>query len=171
METLVIHPLDSTTSFLNKIYKEKGWTVVKDGQISKGKLRKLINEHDRIVMLGHGSPEGMGDFIIGRYLIDASMVQFLRGKELVGIWCYAKQFFYKYNLKGFCSDMFISDYMEANMNCVNSGTSEIDASNNHFSEVLGKHIFKQDVLKLVKDEYSIINHVTEFNNNSLFYIN
>jgi len=54
MKTLVIHPNDETTEFLNKIYEDKDWKVM-SFELTKAALTKQIAVHDRIVMLGHGS--------------------------------------------------------------------------------------------------------------------
>lgn len=167
MKTLVIHPKDETTDFLKHIYKDKDWIVVNDN-IPNSKLRKLIIEHDRIVMLGHGAEVGLFGF--EKLIVGAGHVQFLREKECVGIWCNAKDFFDKYGLKGFCSGMFISDYMEANMYCVNSGTSEIDASNIEFAKIFGQHIFTEEVLWNTKRDYKPDNPVKYFNHHSLYHI-
>jgi len=74
----------------------------------------------------------------------------------------------KYGLKGFCTGMFISDYYEALMYCVNSHTAEIDKSNNDFAKVVGHFIFSDDYFAEIKKEYKIENPVTDFNNNSLY---
>lgn len=58
MKTLVIHPKDITTDFLSDIYSDKDWTVI-NINVSKSFLKKQIKEHDRIVMLGHGTGEGL----------------------------------------------------------------------------------------------------------------
>ena len=58
MKNLIIHPQDTSTDFLSPIYTPlKNKTVVKGG-ITKTELRTLIESHDRIIMLGHGSPYG-----------------------------------------------------------------------------------------------------------------
>ena len=61
MKTLVIHPKDRTTEVLSKIYEnhKEDWTIVTDYNISESKLKKLIKKHDRIIMLGHGTPMGL----------------------------------------------------------------------------------------------------------------
>ena len=59
MKTLIIHPKDSTTTFLKHIYAPiLDKTIVTVG-IDKSELRELIYNHDRVIMLGHGSPWGL----------------------------------------------------------------------------------------------------------------
>ena len=89
MQTLVIHPKDETTDFLSVIYADKDWTVV-NTRPSKSKLKELIKSHDRIIMLGHGTKDGL-IIMEGAYnyhfLIDSSLVYLLREKDCVCIWC------------------------------------------------------------------------------------
>jgi hypothetical protein len=85
MKTLIIHPKDSTTDFLSPIYSPlKDKTVIKGG-IPKSDLVELIMSHDRILMLGHGSPYGLLNrsqfFGAGQYIIDESMVISLNAKN------------------------------------------------------------------------------------------
>ena len=72
MKTLVIHPFDMTTLFLNQIYEGKGWTIIDDNMVSKKELREAIQDHERIIMLGHGTEYGL--FGKGRYMIDSTYV-------------------------------------------------------------------------------------------------
>ena len=58
MKTLVIHPKDSTTDFLSDIYIDKEWTLITKN-VSKKILKESIKEHDRIIMLGHGTEKGL----------------------------------------------------------------------------------------------------------------
>jgi hypothetical protein len=64
MRTLVIHPKDKTTDFLKPIYANRDWTVITGG-CTKEEVNKAIGEHDHIIMMGHGTPQGllaMGQF-------------------------------------------------------------------------------------------------------------
>ena len=65
MKTLIIHPADESTTFLDIVYKNiPNKTVVKGG-CSKMDVMNLIKEHDRVMMMGHGSPGGL--FSIGQF--------------------------------------------------------------------------------------------------------
>jgi hypothetical protein len=81
MKTLIIHPKDPTTRFLCGIYDTIPNKTVIDSGITKDHLRKHIQDHDRILMMGHGSPAGL--FGVGQfntediYIIDDSMVELL----------------------------------------------------------------------------------------------
>src|ERR1035437_860766 len=112
MKTLVIHPPDASTDFLKVIYEGKDWALINTNPSTKF-LKEQINLHDRIIMLGHGTEEGLLGF--GRYVIDSTLVYLLREKECVAVWCNADQFVGKYGLKGFYTGMIISEIDEALM--------------------------------------------------------
>jgi hypothetical protein len=118
MKTLIIHPEDPTTTFLSQIYARLTDKTVINCGIPKSELRKLIDYHDRVLMLGHGSPLGLlnpGQFPdAGSYIIDDSMVSSLKNKtNSVFIWCDADQFVQRHGLTGLNSGMFISEEGEA----------------------------------------------------------
>lgn len=80
---------------------------------SKGLLKFALNkEKKRILIIGHGTESGLLNRTLDGLLIDSSMVQFLRGKEIIGIWCFASNFASKYDLNGFFTSMFISNCEE-----------------------------------------------------------
>lgn len=65
MKKLVIHPKDKSTDFLKPIYHGRNDTTVLTGGVPKEAVSKAIDEHDHIIMLGHGTPQGllaMGQF-------------------------------------------------------------------------------------------------------------
>ena len=167
-KTLVIHPQDPTTDFLSAIYAGKGWTVITE-PISNSKMRNVLTEYDRIVMLGHGTPYGLLGF--GRFMIEPNHVQFLRGKEVVAIWCHADQFVEKYGLKGFYTGMFISEEAEAVYEGVYGvSAAEIEQSNTSFAKAVSFHINKPTMLQDVIRDYQ--NHdsaVVVYNLNRLKY--
>ena len=69
----------------------------------------MVNDHDRIVMMGHGYPHGL----FYSY-IDSKLVYLLKEKECVCIWCNSDQFVNRYKFTGFFTGMFISEVREAN---------------------------------------------------------
>ena len=113
-DTLVIHPDDYTTEFLNEIYKGKGWDVITKPRLRPRNLKDAIFDHKRIIMLGHGTPQGL----LGHYgyMIDRSLAPILRQRDVVAIWCHADQFMNRHRMKGFYSGMFISEEAEATFN-------------------------------------------------------
>jgi hypothetical protein len=145
MTNLIIHPTDRSTDFLKPIYANISDATILQGGTSKAQVAKLISEHDRIIMLGHGSPYGL--FSIGQfagengYVIDSTMVPLLKDKECISIWCNADQFMNRHQLYGFYSGMFISEVGEATY-CGLPGTEQetVTASNDYFAELLGEVI-------------------------------
>ena len=53
-------------------------------------LLKLIRSHDLIIMMGHGTDKGLLGF--DKYVIDSSLIDELRKKICICIWCYASDF-------------------------------------------------------------------------------
>jgi len=141
MKTLIIHPQDGSTDFLKPIYSNiKGKTVLTEG--TRKKVIQEIKKHDRIMMMGHGSPSGL--FSIGRfdsaYAIDESLVELLKKKECVFIWCNADQFVERHDLKGFYSGMFVSEVSEASYCGFYTDQATVNESNNSFALWLGEAI-------------------------------
>jgi len=179
MKTLIIHPKDESTFFLDIVYKNVPNKTVVTGGITRIELVNLIESHDRIMMLGHGTPDGLlsiGQFPDpGWFIIDRWMAPLLETKENnVFIWCNADQFVNKYKLKGFYSGMFISEVGEAYY-CGLPGTSQdlVDESNYGFCEILGEHIneSKDIIYDTVREEYGKIastNPVALYNHKRLY---
>ena len=149
-----------------------------NGGIGKGQVAKAISEHDRIIMLGHGSPYGL--FSIGQfhgnngYVIDESMVPLLLEKECISIWCNADQFMNRHQLYGFYSGMFISEVGEATY-CGLPGTLQetVTVSNNYFASLLGEVINEplSVMYEHVKENYGLLlglNPVASYNYDRLY---
>ena len=169
--TLVIHPKDKTTTFLKDIYCDnKDWNVVEDA--TPEELVKLINEHDRIIMMGHGSPFGLfaTGFQSRGYIIHEGFVPYLKEKKLVGIWCNADQFFNRYELPGFYTGMIISEVMEAFYCRVLSNQTEVTESNVLFAKSIKEAILNEDnMLTELKSKYTTeVNPVIGYNMKNLY---
>jgi hypothetical protein len=180
MKTLIIHPLDNSTWFLYKIYENIEDKTVITGNVTKNRVRELIAEHDRVIMMGHGSPNGL--FSVGQfeqcdngYIIDRTMLKELYKKDNnVYIWCNADIFVNYYLLEGYYTGMFISEVGEANY-CGLPGMSQeiVDESNFGYTDILTKHINedKFTLHKNVNEEYSKIaetNPVASYNYKRLY---
>lgn len=178
MKTLIIHPDDRTTDFLKPIYKGIKKTTVVTGNKSKTEVDKLISEHDRIMMMGHGSPNGL--FSVGKFtntngfIIDRETVPFLQNKECILIWCHANRFVESFNLKGLYSGMFISEVMEA-VYCglLNTAQSTVTESNDFFANEFGLVADKplNEIYDAIKQQYSVLaegNLVAKYNNDRLY---
>lgn len=146
MKTLIVHPEDKTTEFLTTIYTNLNNKTVIKGGVSKSEIRDLIEVHDRVLLLGHGSPYGLlsrGQFPdAGLYIVDLFMISALKEKSnCIYIWCYADQFLVEYGLTGLCTGMFISETSEAGYyGFRNIDRDLIDQSNERFSGIISKYI-------------------------------
>ena len=165
MKTLVIHPKDETTDFLSDIYSDKNWTVI-NTNVSKKILKEQIKSHDRIVMLGHGSENGLFGF--DRMVIDSNLVYLLREKNCICIWCNADMFVNKYKLSGFYTGMIISEEAEAIYYSILSNKQLIDESNIKFAKAIKESIDTDDMLLNVKELYQSETKVIKFNQNNLY---
>lgn len=165
MKTLVIHPQDTTTSFLSQSYLDMGHTVVTDPKVSKSKLKELIKSHDKIIMMGHGTPDGL----IGpnRFIIDSTYVYLLKDKLCVCVWCHADEFFFKYKLKGYATGMVVSEIDESYYYGVNCTFSELTESNDLFAKSLKTALYTEDVRKSLLELYDGDSDVIFFNKGNL----
>ena len=171
MKTLVIHPKDPTTDMLCLVYRDMNCTVIRNN-LPNGTLKKLIQEHDRVIMMGHGTPTGLIGF--GKYVIDSSLVYLLREKkELVCVWCNADEFVKKYELKGLYSGMIISEKDEADYCMVECTYKDVDKSNDYFSEALTECVAKGYSLDVFHDKYydwdNEENPVMEYNRQRMYF--
>jgi hypothetical protein len=177
MKTLIIHPQDETTIFLRHIYRNlHNCTLWKNG--SRIDVISQIIDHDRIFMLGHGTPNGLlsvGQFD-GQYVIDDTIVPILSNKECIFIWCNADKFVTRNKLKGLYSGMFISEVMEALlMGLPPVSQKTVDESNFLFATVLGQGIelglyHAYHMMMVVYEAFSSRNIVAKYNVQRLYLI-
>jgi hypothetical protein len=167
MKTLVIHPEDRSTDFLTPIYAGKGFDVLK---ASREDLRHTIPDYDRVIMLGHGSPNGL--FSLGKFpgamAIDPEHRLALSNKDNVYIWCNASTFVVRMGLTGYTSGMFISEVSEALWFGIRATQAQINRSNDLFAEVLGECLDLPDRMARVRALYNDPNcQVINYNRNLL----
>ena len=178
MKNLVIHPADASTDFLKPIYANISDAIILNGGATKDQVKELITRHDRVIMLGHGSPFGLfsvGQFVGSNgYIIDNTMVDVLKHTECISIWCNADQFMIKHSLNGFYSGMFISEVGEATY-CGLPGTLQetVSTSNHYFAQLLGEVINEplDAICNHVKSNYELLtedNPVALYNYNRLY---
>lgn len=67
---------------------------------------------ETLMGLGHGTSGGLLGVEYGM-AIDGYMAPLLKDREIIGIWCYAKEFGLNFGLKGFFTSMFVSNPDEA----------------------------------------------------------
>lgn len=154
MKTLIIHPADFSTSFLTDIYDGKGFEVV-NTDVSRRVLKDAVKSHERIVMLGHGSENGM--FGYDKFVVHKDLVYHLRSKpQSIYVWCYASDFLTRYGLKGLTTGMFISEYEEALLLCMKPDYDQIQRSNALFAKLLNESIDKpvKEIYDYLKARYA-----------------
>ena len=143
MKTLVIHPKDDTTTFLDRVYEDLDEVTLVQGGVNQAQLKDMIESHDQVMMMGHGTGHGLwsvGQFPdAATYVIDASLVPVLAEKtNSVFIWCNADQFVTANDLQGFYTGMFISEVLEAeHMGLPHATQTQVDESNDRFVETVG----------------------------------
>lgn len=164
---LVIHPTDNTTDFLKVVYQNLDCTVV-NHNTSDYMLREAIQMHDTIIMLGHGFHGGL--FGHGKVVINSTHVDILKNKKLVGIWCFANEFFERHGLLGIYSDMIISEMDEAMAFGVDCTYDEINQSNLQFALAVRDSIQEDSPIETFKQMYrSNENPVIRWNQDNFYY--
>jgi hypothetical protein len=150
MKRLVIHPTDPSTDFLAPIYNRlPNVTLVTTGY-SRLEIMELIDEHDQVIMLGHGTPGGLlnvSGFRAGMYIVDSLVAEALAVKDnSIFIWCNARDFQVKHGLKGLSSGMFISEVAEASYFKILTDQDTVDRSNDTFAQLLGERLLVSDAI-------------------------
>jgi hypothetical protein len=179
MKTLIVHPEDPSTSFLSQIYAPLPNTTVVQSGVTKSELRSLLESHDRILMLGHGSLYGLlnpgQSSDAGLYIIDDLMVLPLKSKRNnIFIWCYAGKFVQKHGLSGLYTGMFINEVREARSYCFeNIDENLIGQSNERFSWIVSKYLNQpiEVLFQKILYEYGLLartNPIAKFNLERLY---
>jgi hypothetical protein len=112
MNTLIIHPEDSSTAFLKQIYKDIRCSRVITKNQPKEELIDAIIKAKNILLLGHGDKNGLfNPSEDSKYIIDSEFGKLIESKNCLLIWCNADEFVSKNNLNfnGICTGMFISE--------------------------------------------------------------
>lgn len=77
-------------------------------------VAQLERDDDPLVMcLGHGSTSGLFGTSWLNYVVDRSIVDLLKDRKMIGIWCFASSFAERYGLQGYFTSMFVSNWDEA----------------------------------------------------------
>lgn len=178
--TLIIHPKDYSTNFLRGIYKDIQFKTIITGGCSQDDVIEEIKRNDRIIMCGHGTPDGLlsiGGFV-GKnvHIINQKCVPHLKDKECIFIWCNADKFVERHKLNGFYSGMFVSEVGEARYCGVEDyNQSKVSSSNYSFSEIVSRHIHNnlKELYENVKVDYGILaenNPVVKYNHERLYFV-
>jgi hypothetical protein len=178
MKTLIIHPQDSSTDFLKVTYRNIKDKTVVTGDVTQRELKGLMKIHDRIMMMGHGSPNGL--FSVGKfgntkgYIIDESMIDILSQRDnSVYIWCNADMFVDRFKLRGFYSGMFVSEVLEARYCGLSRKVDQgvVDESNFEFVALMDEYRASDDMPEKVIQAYRKFaqsNEVAGYNSQRLY---
>jgi hypothetical protein len=156
-DVLIIHPDDRTTDFLKPCYEGIDATIITHPD-QMYNLQETVANHNRIIMMGHGSPyglflplvEGVEENENGEYMpyytysIDDEFAQILKDKRIAAIWCNADGYVVPHDLHGFYTGMAISELCEAEY-CGVKGCdkNQMEESNTKFTMAL-KEALKVD---------------------------
>lgn len=123
---LVIHIISTEdTNDFSEIYAGLDATILINPSTRIAR-EAIVDEHDTIVLIGHGTEYGLLNKNLNGYFIDSGWVNLLRNKTIIGIWCYASNFADKYGLTGFFTSNFISNIDEL----IECGFQTFDDCNN-----------------------------------------
>ena len=112
---IVIH-IDSMedTSCLKKAYEGLENVTLLYNPTREEVVGELQRNDDPLVMcLGHGSSSGLFNRDWFGYVVDHNMADLLRGRKMIGIWCFASSFAERYGMHGYFTSMFVSNINEA----------------------------------------------------------
>jgi len=105
------------------------------------------------------------------------MVEELRGKQLIAIWCNADKFIERHSLSALYSGMFISEVNEARYCGVQGDQAMVDESNSTFAVLLG-NMLSDTSMNLEKthgmvlesyEELGEVNAVAKYNSDRFYY--
>ena len=91
-----------------------------------------------LMCLGHGSGSGLFARDFYGYAIGVTDISLLKGRNIIGIWCHAKTFAETYGLKGYFTDMFISNPTECKAFGYQHTEEEVDEENIKFAKEVNR---------------------------------
>ena len=162
---------DRSTDFLCDIYSDKNWDRINGINMSTSHLKRQIQNYNRIVMMGHGSPGGLFAYQWRGYVINPNFVYLLKdpNKQYVYIWCNADMFVERYRLFGFYTGMIISEVAEAYACNIGATQEEVDYSNQLFASSIKNAIDTDNILRNTLDAYvGDDNDVIQFNRQRIY---
>lgn len=173
-DTFVIHCEDRTTEMLKQIYEGKNWDVLRDGNIDKDELQSLIESHDKIICLGHGTSFGLINRQGGGYTVGPTEAKYLKNKKLFIIWCNASDYAKTHGLHGFITGNMPSDKWEARAVGYNVEEKYMDDNITFWSKCCADYVdqalrgdFKGAAANIVKDYLAVYGDETKWNDQEL----
>ena len=167
MKTLVLHPNDRSTDFLKEIYLGRGYDVITRWDISEQALTSMVETHDKIILLGHGSDRGLIGY--SHIFMNPKFIKLLQTKDTICVWCNADKYVIPNNIRGFYTGMFLSEISEAMYFGIHTTQDEIDHSNELFAQEMRRCLDRDNLLTEIKHSYNGDDPVIQFNNVRLHY--
>lgn len=144
---LVIHTDKESAGFeiFQTLYMNKAYTVVDEPDISPDELRRLIAEHDAIILIGcfvqggllATNPITRKDFV----LIDDSYIELLRQKTVYSIG--GRRYFERHNVPGLHIGTILTSGFEASLYEIDAPEEEIINSALRLISIIGDTIHSQ----------------------------
>lgn len=169
-KVLIIHPDNDCVEFpiYQTLYKGKPYTIIKDSCIADTELRKLIEDHDVIVMLGCFHLDGLlvKNKDTGRYfsLIDETHIELLKRKIVYSIG--GKGYFEKHGISGLHIGTILTSGFEASLYEIDGTEEEIINSALRLMAIIGDTLLIQDKREKrakIFAEYNGIDPISMFN--------
>lgn len=173
MNILIVHPFDETTNVLERVYSGMPYDVLHRGNLTRQDVENAIEagNYDRVVLLGHGTPEGLYNFNTDKYVFDCGSYKNKvapRGIEAIAVWCHANDFFLKFDEPEtvFSTGMFISEQREAQHYFIDKIEDDvIEAQFRLFSGVLREAVALpiKEIRNYIAQNYVGQDPITRFN--------
>ena len=169
---LVIHTDKESAGFeiFQTLYMNKAYTVVDEPDISPDELRRLITEHDIVILIGCFCHDGLlatnpitlKDFV----LIDDSYVELLRQKTVYSIG--GRRYFERHNVPGLHTSTILTSSFEASLYEIDAPEEKIINSALRLISIIGDTIQVQTPRE---KKAKILTEYDGFDPMSLFNIN
>lgn len=171
---LVIHTDKESAGFeiFQTLYMDIAYTVVDKPDISPNELRRLIAEHDAIILIGCFVQDGLlatnpitrKDFV----LIDDSFIELLRQKTVYSIG--GRRYFERHNVPGLHIGTILTSGFEASLYEIDAPEEEIISSGLRLISIIGDTIQVQTPREKdakILAEYDGFDPVSLFNKNEI----
>lgn len=123
---IVIH-IDNTpdAAILSRIYDSLD-NITLFYNRNKSNIKRLLRiaGDEPVMILGHGTLNGLLNKSRNGFALGSEAVEWLRNRTVIGIFCYASEFADKYKLHGFFTSMFISNMEEASYENMQEGVDD-----------------------------------------------
>lgn len=178
-DILVIHPADPTTDCLCTIYGgREDCDIIRDPSTDAETIAKAIEDHGKILCLGHGTPEGLlaydKGFRFGRFIINTSHKAYFENKQVWSIWCNSDQYFKDVHTstRGIHTGMIISEFIEEKLIMGKAPLTVLEMNENMkvFSEAFRDNFSfenpdesRENILSM----YTFKDEITEYNRNHI----